>query len=105
MSKLRNWIGRIPWWVWLFLAVTQVLTLVAAPFRLAEGERVLRRLPDHPAYVEMRARFEKYQRDEQIQFICATVLGPLFLGAAIWRWSSGRARSGQTVEPALQKAD
>jgi hypothetical protein len=48
MRKIGTWIGRIPWRVWLFLAVTQLMTLAIVPLKLSDLEQALQKMPDIP---------------------------------------------------------
>jgi hypothetical protein len=86
--------------VWLFLGATQVLTLVAAPARISRLERALQKMPDEPAFTEVREGFEQSQREDRFRLACAAVLAPLFLGAALWRWSRGRSGPARMAQPA-----
>lgn len=102
MRRVSTWVRRIPVWVWLFLAATQVLTLVAAPARLSELTEALQRMPAVPAYAKVRAAFEESKRDNEIQVAGAAVLAPLFLGAALWRWLRRRSDAPHVFQPPLQ---
>jgi ferric-dicitrate binding protein FerR (iron transport regulator) len=97
MGRLVIWIRRIPLWVWVFLAATQVLTLGAAPYRLSRLEQALQRMPSEPAYAEVRERFEEIRREERFQLAGAAILAPLFLGLAFWRWSRSRSDTARTA--------
>jgi hypothetical protein len=100
MGKLRTLISRIPWWVWLFLAATQVGTLIAAPFRISGLEKALQRMSNEPAEDRVREGFEKIVREERFRMASASFLAPLFLGAALWRWSRGRFDAARAAKPA-----
>jgi hypothetical protein len=99
MGRLGTWVGRIPLWVWLFLAATQVLTLVGALARLSRLERALQSMPDEAAYAKVREAFEEIRRDNRFQLAGAAILTPLFLSAALWRWSRGRSNPARIAEP------
>jgi hypothetical protein len=103
MQRLISWLGRIPMWVWLFLALTQVLTLVIVPYRLSELNQMLLETPDRPELADFQNHLQKSWRDDRFQLASAAVLAPLFLGLGWWRWSQNRseksaksASSGQT---------
>jgi hypothetical protein len=90
MRRIVTWVGRIPWWVWLFLAVTQLMALAIVPLQLSDLDQALLEMPDTPEYAKVRAGFEIIRRDKRFQLDCAMILAPLFLGATVWRCSHGR---------------
>jgi hypothetical protein len=93
MSKLVTWLVRIPVWVWLLLAATQVLNLIAGTHRLSTLGDALRKMPDSTFYVELREHIENIRRDEQFNLAVAAVFALVFLGLALWRWSRGRSEA------------
>ena len=86
MSRLIGWIGRIPVWIWLFLAATHVLTVVSASHRLTRLDQALLEMPDDRAFVGVRQGCEEAVQDSRFDRACAAVFGPVFLGLALWRW-------------------
>jgi hypothetical protein len=98
MRRLATWIGRIPVWVWLLLAATQVLTLLTVPQRLDLIEHQLQKLPDAPDYAQLRTTYEEVRRDAELQLHAAMALAPLFIGMALWRWQRG----GRAQQPGAE---
>jgi hypothetical protein len=99
MHSLISWLGRIPLWVWLFLAVTQVGTLIAAPYRMSKLDHALLGMPDRPEYADVREHFENTWRDNRFQLASAAVLAPLFLGLGWWRWLRYRSDKSAQSDP------
>lgn len=81
-NRAMNWIRRVPVWVWLFLAVTQVATIVGASIRLSDSEVRL----DDP---EIQAVFDRFAREDRTKIIGASVAGSTFVVLGLWRWRFG----------------
>ncbi len=73
------WIKRIPWWIWLFLALTQAATIIAISFRLSHADIVYNN-------IEIQHRFDEIRRKELRNVVIALILCPSFFGLAFWRW-------------------
>jgi hypothetical protein len=101
MHRLISCLGRLPTWVWIFLAITQLGTLIAAPLRMSELSQALLKMPDRPEYADVREHFQENWRDNRFQLASAAVLAPLFLGLGLWRWSRSRSNKGTKNGPQI----
>jgi len=100
MHRLIIWLGRIPTWIWIFLAITQVGTLIGASHRMSELSQALLEMPNIPEYANVREHFQDSWRDNRFQLAGAAVLAPLFLGLGLWRWSRNQSDQGAQNDPA-----
>jgi len=103
MKRVIACIDRIPIWVWLFLATTQVGTLVAAPHRISDYDASIlwtQNLPEFPGKDRFLAKYEKMKNEETFHIVGATILAPLFLVMGLRKWRRRRkpTSNGDTTE-------
>ena len=83
MVRFVNWICRVPTWVWLLLATTQVLTIISRATSIPNLKSALANMPSHEAYQDMHAIFQEILWRSQVDLVGAIVLCSLFTALAI----------------------
>jgi hypothetical protein len=97
MKRVMAWLRRIPAWVWLILAISQVLTLVQRPFRISSLDEALARMPEQTEYAGIRHAFQEIRQDCVNDLISAGILATIFLTLMFWRWSNSKKQSTETL--------
>jgi hypothetical protein len=91
IPKLLTLLYRVPLWLWLFIAMTQVLIVTARYYDdLPRTESLVEEFSNDPALAQMKARLEKIDDRERRDFIGGLSLGTVSIGLAYWKWSSTR---------------
>jgi hypothetical protein len=99
MPDIVRWLRRVPVWVWLFLAATQILTVVGRLYELPHLDGAIEAMNNNPAKVGVKSDFEDIRRERRRDLIGATILGPIFLALAYWACFAPRLDSTRCVEP------
>lgn len=97
MARLLRWFQRVPVWVWLLLAATQLATIIGAASRVSDLSRALVEMPDDEPYQDVGAKFRELLWDNQEQLVLAAVAGVQFLGLAIVRIVIKRGSTASSV--------
>lgn len=79
MRWLMEQIRRVPTWIWLFVALTQVGSTLANVDRL-------NLCSDHP---ELQAVFAEIRTEARIEVAVSSVLASTAMALAIWKWRRG----------------
>jgi hypothetical protein len=93
MSHILSWIRRVPTWVWLFLAATQVLTILRSTKDSIELNHAISRMSDQAPVQEVRIRFGQLSRERHFELIASSELLIAFAGCAIASRKSRSVRS------------
>ena len=86
MRTIVRWLTKVPFWVWVFLTITQILNLVVIPLRIYQWEEVYQTLAEHPVRQDHLAHLASSIRWEWFYLMCSVILAPLFFYGALWRW-------------------
>ena len=98
MGQIVRWLRCVPVWVWLFVAATQIVTLVARSQDLPTLVKAIQAMSNVPADAELKSRFEEIRRDRCRDLIAAAILAPMSLALACWAWSARRRNCTQAAE-------
>jgi hypothetical protein len=91
MRRFINWLGRVPAWVWLLLACTQVLNIFARSSEIIGLRRDIPRLPEHEAWDEIREKFQQMLCNDELQLVASIIALLAFAAFAIARIMNSRA--------------
>jgi hypothetical protein len=103
MTTVARWLGRIPTWVWLFIATTQVLTVLDRSFDLPQLDEAIQQMSQQPAYAQpelakIKTSFERFRGRKYGERIFATIVASVSIGLAFWSWSQRRRVPEQDAE-------
>jgi hypothetical protein len=89
MTAISVWLKRVPFWVWLFLAVTQVVAIFYQASQITKLDESIAFVREHPQMfrdhdlVEMRGQALMY-------LVLAAVLYAIFGALTSCKWTSRR---------------
>lgn len=93
MRRILRFFKKVPIWVWLFVAASQVLTLCIIPRQVSQLNDSIQRFGANPLYADLKSRFEDIRRGKQNKLFAAAILCPVSIGLAFWKWSSRDAHA------------
>jgi hypothetical protein len=76
MVRIVRWLKRVPLWIWLFVAASQVLTLAAKIYDIPDLDEAIQRFGDEPAYAKLKSDFERIRWHTMKDLIGAAILAP-----------------------------
>src|SRR5262245_33369631 len=85
MKRLWGWLCQVPWGVWLFLAMTQSLTLIDRSFRIPGWAKHVTDMPDHALTANLKQGFTEYVHQMEFERTVALFLTPLFLALMVMK--------------------
>ena len=101
MKKLRRSLLAVPTWVWVFVAITQVVTIVARAYELPELDIAIQQMStqarDVYTWTDIPRELQTIRRQKRNDLIAASIFCPISIALAYWSWSV-RRREGTKAE-------
>lgn len=100
MAKVLKWLIRVPAWVWLFVAFSQVVTISARLYELPQLRESIEEHADDPNYANVKLGFQRIYDSKQRQLYIAVAVLPIACALLYWKLSRDKqAASDATPIP------